>query len=223
MIAERRLQNQVKNLETNLPRLLENVHQINPVKSKTVLSFCGTRSRIKPAGFYIISSMGSTESHSLIVEKRGEDSNARFFVFDPNGRKHANTASYALHIAHGNRTNIIPDPSISGTCGWNSGAVCGIWTAVMAVFFGQLVRNNNNSQWNKKDSVFSMNDFTALYVHFNKAGNASTFIKEVQATLFNSTDYASLADADKFKNDVTERLISILSQGPRRTSTRTTR
>ena len=87
-------------------------------------------------GYYMITIRERrNESHGVIVEKRtSPKGNVSFYLFDPNGQKWANTLVIFLSASY-QRQEIRINHFISPPSSWNPMGLCGLWTAIMAVYF----------------------------------------------------------------------------------------
>uniref|UniRef100_A0A6C0LHK5 Uncharacterized protein n=1 Tax=viral metagenome TaxID=1070528 RepID=A0A6C0LHK5_9ZZZZ len=196
----------IKNLEERLPNILDRVHEVRSADSVQVLDFNETRRRKFKDGYYLITIRErGNESHGVMVEKRtSARGNVSFYLFDPNGQKWANTSGYFLSASYqkqelGLITNISPPNS------WNPMGLCGLWTAVMAVFF------SNVKQSSKDDKPFSKSSVKKFYAYLNK--HKVAFITDIYEQLITGTriNYTTDSQAMLFADAVIGKIAVILA------------
>ena len=196
----------IKNLEERLPNVLDRVHEIRSVESVAVLDFNETRRRKFHDGYYMITVRErGNESHGVIVEKRTTPKGSvSFYLFDPNGQKWANTSGYFLSASY-DKQELGLITSISPPRSWNPMGLCGLWTAVMAVYF------SNVKDSSKDDKPFPKSSVKKFYDYLNK--HKVTFITEVYEQLITGTriNYTTDSQAMLFVDAVVGKIAVILS------------
>lgn len=194
MPSERSCQLKIGNLEKQVYKILSKVQKPTQfVKHNATLDFTETRRRKFPAGYYplTVAEQGN-ESHGVMIEKRiTAKGNMRFYIFDPNGKKWANTSGYYLSVRVGNKMypiykTISPDKS------WNKSGNCGLWNIVMAIVFEQVKRPGS------KHGLISEYRLKKLYKIFDKIGDK--WINELQDDLIKNTriSYNTKSEAEYF-------------------------
>ena len=181
MPSERSCQLKIGNLEKQVYKILSKVQKPTQfVKHNAILNFTETRRRKFPPGYYPLTvAEKGNESHGVMIEKRiSAKGNIRFYIFDPNGKKWANTSGYHLSVRVGDKTypiykTISPDKS------WNKSGNCGLWNIVMAIVFEQLKRHDS------KHGLISEYRLKKLYKIFDKIGDK--WINSVQEDLIINT------------------------------------
>lgn len=197
----RSCQLKIGNLEKHVYNILSKVQkQTQFVKHNAVLDFTETRRRKFPAGYYplTVAEQGN-ESHGVMIEKRvSAKGNIRFYIFDPNGKKWANTSGYNLTIRIG--TKLYPIyKTISPNKSWNKSGNCGLWNIIMAIVFEQ----------SGKDALFSSYRLKKLYSIFDKIGD--NWISELQDDLIINTrsSYNTQGEAKMFISAVYGKLAQL--------------
>ena len=207
MPSGRTCQLKISNLEKQVYSILSRVQkQTQFVKHNAVLDFTETRRRKFPAGYYplTVAEQGN-ESHGVLIEKRiSAKGNLRFYIFDPNGKKWANTSGYNLTIRVGTKTyplykTISPDKS------WNKSGNCGLWNIVMTIIYEQVKGPNN------KNGIFSQYRLKKLYKIFDRIGDK--WISELQEDLIIKLrlSYSTKSEAEFFINAVYEKIAELFA------------
>uniref|UniRef100_A0A6C0CQ83 Uncharacterized protein n=1 Tax=viral metagenome TaxID=1070528 RepID=A0A6C0CQ83_9ZZZZ len=197
----RSCQLKIGNLEKHVYNILSKVQKHTQfVKHNAVLDFTETRRRKFPAGYYplTVAEQGN-ESHGVIIEKRiSQKGNIRFYIFDPNGKKWANTSGYNLTIRIG--TKLYPIyKTISPNKSWNKSGNCGLWNIIMAIVFEQTGKN----------ALFSSYRLKKLYSIFDNIGD--NWINELQDDLIINTrsNYSTQGEANMFISAVYGKLAEL--------------
>ena len=191
MAQGRTCQLKIGNLESRVYSLLPNIiKDAQQVDHNAIINFSDGRSSrtAKPPGFYpfTVKERGN-ESHGIIIQKKKVPSGYRYYIFDPNGKKWANTSGYSLKIRMKEKMyplykTISPDKS------WNASGNCGLWSIVMAIIFDS---NYKPSQLKKIYKTFDkignswMNQLKKIYIEktpmqYNTADQAKVFIQGVK-------------------------------------------
>jgi len=170
----------IRNLEKNLPKMLDAVHDLRTVPSVSILDFNETRRRKFDDGYYMITIQErGNESHGVIVENRtSRRGYVSFYLFDPNGQKWANTSGYFLTASY-NKQELGLITSISPKASWNPMGLCGLWTAVMAIFFSNVRQSRGD------DKPFAKSDVKKLYKYLDT--HKIKFITEIYEQLITGT------------------------------------
>ncbi len=196
----------IKNLEERLPNVLDRVHEIRGVESIAILDFNETRRRKFKDGYYMITIRErGNESHGVIVEKRtSPKGNVSFYLFDPNGQKWANTSGYFLSASY-QRQELGLITSISPPSSWNPMGLCGLWTAIMAVYF------SNVKESAKDDKPFPKSSVKKFYAYLNK--HKVSFINDIYEQLITGTriNYTTNSQVMLFVDAVIGKIAVILS------------
>ena len=196
----------IKNLEERLPAVLDRVHEVRQSDSVEVLNFNETRRKKFADGYYLITIRErGNESHGVIVEKRTTPKGTvSFYLFDPNGQKWANTSGYYLSVSY-DKQELGLITSISPPNSWNPMGLCGLWTAVMAVYF------SNVKQSARDDKPFPKSSVKKFYAYLNK--HKVPFITEIYEQLISGTriQYTTVGEASMFVDAVIGKIAVILS------------
>ena len=145
------------------------------------------------------------ESHGVIVEKRtSPKGNVSFYLFDPNGQKWANTSGYFLSASY-QRQELGLITSISPPSSWNPMGLCGLWTAIMAVYF------SNVKESAKDDKPFPKSSVKKFYAYLNK--HKVSFINDIYEQLITGTriNYTTNSQVMLFVDAVIGKIAVILS------------
>lgn len=205
MPSGRTCQLKIGNLEKQVYNILTKVKKSTQfVKHNAVLDFTETRRRKFPPGFYplTVAEQGN-ESHGVMIEKRvSAKGNIRFYIFDPNGKKWANTSGYHLTVRIGTKTyplykTISPDKS------WNKSGNCGLWNIIMAIIFEVVKRNKTD------EGIISQHKLKQIYKKFDSIGNK--WLDELKNDLIVKTrlSYNTKSQADLFISAVYGRLAEL--------------
>lgn len=195
----------IRNIEKNIVKLLDKVYSSKDISNRAEIDFNETRRRKFQEGYYLFTIQeAGNESHGIVIEKRlTSTGKERFYLFDPNGQKWANTSAYHIMISHSRKLHK-PIISLSPKKSWNPMGYCGLWCIVMVIFF--------NSIKEEPDDVrpFVASDTKKLYKYMNKHGSA--FIKEIYTNLIEKSrkNYTTQSETMLFIEAVLERLIVIL-------------
>jgi hypothetical protein len=192
-------QEKIHNLENILPFIIDYIHPVKFTNKYSVVDFNETSRKKYNDGFYLFTVDISTESHGIFIEKRSESAGVRFLMFDPNGQKYANKSNYHIVISH-DRKNIEPDISISPKISWNNMGYCGLWTAVMSVFFSNV----------GKDRQFDNDNISTLYAYLDE--NHEYFIHDIYNFIMvkRNRNYTSISEVYKFNKYVIDKISTIL-------------
>ena len=205
MPSGRTCQLKIGNLEKHVYNILPLVQKSTQfVKHNAVLDFTETRRRKFPAGYYplTVAEQGN-ESHGVMIEKRiTAKGNLRFYIFDPNGKKWANTSGYHLTIRVGDKMYPIYK-TISPNKSWNKSGNCGLWNIIMAIVFNQVKRPGN------ENGLFTQYRVKQLYKMFDKIGDK--WISELQEDLIIKTrlSYNTKSEAELFINAIYGKLAEL--------------
>jgi len=164
----------LKPLENRLKSLLDNVvsdgNNLPKVDkdNNTVYNSCDniifkSRGRkASPDGFYFITvifSSGSS-SHSVLIRKM----NNEFFLFDPNGKRWANSdcRDYFKFTIFYDREEVPLLNDITPDEGWNSSGYCSIWGIIIPILYGGRFPGDNNV------NILSEQQIYKFYQQMNK-------------------------------------------------------
>ena len=196
----------IKNLEERLPQVLDRVHEVRQSDSVEILDFNETRRKKYDDGYYLITIRErGNESHGVMIEKRtSPKGNVSFYLFDPNGQKWANTSGYYLSVSY-DRQELGLITTISPPNSWNPMGLCGLWTAVMAIYFA------NVKQTAKDDKPFPKSSVKKFYAYLNK--NKVAFITEIyeQLIIGTRTQYTTVGEVAMFVDAIVGKIALILS------------
>ena len=198
-MKEQTYQKKMHNLENILPLIIDNIYSVRFTNNYSVVDFNETSRRKYNDGFYLFTVDIYNESHGIIIEKRSESTGVRFLMFDPNGQNCANKSNYHIVISH-DRKFIEPDTSISPKNSWNNMGYCGLWTAVMSLFFSNVGENKQ----------FDNDNISTLYAYLDE--NHEYFIHDIYNFIMvkHNRNYTSISEVYKFNKYVIDKISTIL-------------
>lgn len=207
MSKEKNCQIKIHNLEKQLPRMLDRVHDVRTVPAVSALDFNETRRRKFKDGYYMVTIQErGNESHGVIIEKRtGRTGAVSFYLFDPNGQRWANVSSYSLSISFDRQTLGLMT-SISPKVSWNPMGYCGLWTAVMVIFFSNVRQHRDD------DKPFPKSHIDKFYDYLDE--HHDTFINDIYSQLIVDAhfQYETTEQAALFIDAVIGKITKILAR-----------
>jgi hypothetical protein len=192
----------IKNIEKNLVELLDNLHGISSVTSRAVLDFNETRRKKFKDGYYLVTIQESgNESHGVMIEKRTNNEDTSFHLFDPNGKQWANKSGYYLEVSHNKQIKKLKI-DISPKKSWNKMGLCGLWTTVMVIFL------TNVKQSKTDDKLFPKTSVKKFYASMSKDKQFKKFINEINDQLIvgRRIQYNSKSQVKKYISEIIEKI-----------------